>query len=74
VLRAIATACSQEPEPDLPPPTPEIYLTIEVFSGTADIPHDIFDRMAKTVAYWRKYVPQDGLTLQEILAPNSLPH
>ena len=29
VLHAIATACSQEPEPDLPPPTPEIYLTIE---------------------------------------------
>ena len=74
VLHAIATACSQEPEPTLPPHIPEIYLTIEVFSGTADIPHDILDRMAETVAYWRKYVPQDGLTLQEILAHNSRPH
>jgi hypothetical protein len=74
VLNAIATACSQESEPDLPPHSPEIYLTIEVFSGTADIPHDILDRLTETVAYWRKYVPQDGLTLQEVLAHNSLPH
>ena len=74
VLRAIATSCSQECEPSMPPHTPEIYLTIEVFSGTADIPHDILGRMVETVGYWRKYVPQDGMTLQEILAHNSLPH
>jgi len=73
VLKAIATACAQEPELDLPPHTPEIYLTIEVFSGTADLPHDILDRMAETVAYWRKYVPRDGLTLQELLSHNSEP-
>jgi hypothetical protein len=72
VLKAIAAACSRAPEPDLPPPTPEIYLTIEVFAGTADIPHDIISRMAETVAYWRKYVPKEGLTIQELLAHNSL--
>jgi hypothetical protein len=67
VLKAIAAAYSQEPEPDLPPHIPESYLTIEVFSGTADIPHSILDGLAETVAYWRRFVPRDGLTLTELL-------
>jgi sugar phosphate isomerase/epimerase len=71
VLQAIATAYAQEPEPGLPPHIAELYLTIEVFSATADLPSDILGRMAETVAYWRKYVPRDGLTLQEIVTHNA---
>jgi hypothetical protein len=74
VLEATAAAYSQQPEPGLPPHCEEIYLTIEVFSGTADLPRDILDRLADTVAYWRKYVPKDGLTLQELIAHNSQQH
>jgi sugar phosphate isomerase/epimerase len=74
VLKAIAVAYSQSPEPDLPPPCEEIYLTIEVFSGTADLPVDILSRLAESIAYWRKYVPRDGLTLQELVTRSSPQH
>jgi sugar phosphate isomerase/epimerase len=71
ILQAIAKAYEQKPEPDLPPPITELYLTIEVFSATADLPSDILGRMAESVAYWREYVPKDGLTLQEIITYNA---
>ncbi len=49
------------------PGVEKIYLTIEVFSSTSDIPANIIERMKKTVDYWRKFVPKDGLTLDELL-------
>jgi sugar phosphate isomerase/epimerase len=67
VLHAIAAAYSMEPAEGMPPRCEDIYLTLEMFSGTADFPVDILAGMAESVEYWRRYVPKDGLTLHELL-------
>jgi hypothetical protein len=67
VLQAIACAYSQEPDAGMPPWCEDIYLTLEIFSGTADFPADIISRIAESVEYWRKYVPRDGLRIEELL-------
>jgi len=66
VLRAIYKAYEVEDDPLMPEKCSEIYLTIEVFSSTADLPHNILRRMEETVQYWRKYVPKDGMLLSEM--------
>jgi len=45
----------------------EIYLTIEVFAGTAEIPYDIIKKLEDSVRYWREFIPEDGLTLDKLL-------
>lgn len=68
VLEAIAAAYCMEPDAEMPPPCLDIYLTLEMFSGTADLPLDILAGLTESVEYWRQYVPKDGLTLQELLS------
>ncbi|MGO8817877.1 MAG: hypothetical protein ACLQVG_24810 [Terriglobia bacterium] len=70
VLQAIATAYSAEPEPGMPPRCEEIYLTLEIFAGTADLPVDIISGLADSVEYWRRFIPTDGLTAQGLLDRN----
>ena len=35
----------------------EIYLTLELFSGTASIMEDVLRDLEKSVAYWRAIIP-----------------
>jgi hypothetical protein len=65
VVQAVA-AYSVEPEAGMPPRCEEIYLTLEILPGTAALPVDIIDGLAESVEYWRRYVPKDGLTIQEL--------
>jgi hypothetical protein len=67
VLQAMADSYNRQPEPDMPPRCEEIYLTLEIFSRTADLPTEIIERLAESVAYWRRYIPKDGLSLGELL-------
>ena len=48
-------------------PCDEIYLTIEVFSATADMPADIKHRLELTSRYWREFIPRDGETLDKLI-------
>ena len=41
----------------------KIYLTLEVFGGTADLPVDIEYKIKDSVEYWRKFIPEDGMVL-----------
>jgi hypothetical protein len=66
-LQAIANSYTRQPEPDMPPRCEEIYLTLEIFSTTADLPTEIIERLAESVAYWRRYIPEDGLSIGELL-------
>ncbi|HEY3417742.1 MAG TPA: TIM barrel protein [Armatimonadota bacterium] len=68
VLRAIAEAYAHDEEADLPPRCEKLYLTLEIFSGTADLPVDILSRLQRSVSYWRQAIPEDGLPLAELLA------
>ena len=47
----------------MPQPCETLYLTLEIFSSTADRPQDIKARFAESVAYWRKWIPPAGLVL-----------
>lgn len=51
----------------MPPRCNEIYLTIEVFAGTSEIPYDIIKKLEESVLYWRDFIPEDGLSLDKLL-------
>jgi hypothetical protein len=67
VLQAIARSYEREPRPGMPPRSPEIYLTFEIFPHTTDRRRDILPGLAESVRYWRQWVPQDGASLQTLL-------
>lgn len=46
---------------------PEICLTLEVFAGTAELPVDILNKVKDSAAYWRQFIPEDGMPLDELL-------
>ena len=67
VLEALGASYASDPDEALPPRCEHLYLTLEIFSGTADLPVDILNGLKQSVSYWRKYIPTDGLTLKELL-------
>jgi hypothetical protein len=67
VLKALDVAYRNDKDKSMPPKCTDIFLTIEVFSATADIPAVLLRNLEKTVEYWRKYIPEDGLGLNELL-------
>lgn len=67
VLLAIAQAYKHVGSESMPPLCKDIYLTIEVFSGTGDMPVDIIGRLETTVEYWRRFIPVDGLSLADLI-------
>lgn len=66
LLDAIRESFENAPEEGMPPPCRDIYLTFEIFAGTAELPGDIIRKLRESVVYWRKYVPQDGLPLDHL--------
>ena len=52
---------------DMPEKCPEICLTLEVFAGTAELPVDILNKVKDSAAYWRQFIPEDGMPLDELL-------
>ena len=53
VIKAIAEAYCAEPEVGMPPKCKEIFLTLEIFPGKADLPVDIIRELGESVEYWR---------------------
>lgn len=68
VLRSIWEAYQQPADDAYPPPCENIYLTLEIFSGTAEYPAQILANIRESAAYWRQFVPQDGLPLDQLIA------
>ena len=67
LLKALKTAYGKLPEGTVSP-CEEIYLTLEVFTGTAVIVRDLLKDLEESVLYWRQWVPQDGMYLDEIVS------
>ncbi len=67
VLSAIKAHYDAQSAEGLPPLLPDLYLTIEVFTGTADINRAVLQRIGETVAYWREFIPEDALTLDKLV-------
>lgn len=68
VLRALKEAYDAPEEPNMPQRCEEIYLTLELFSTTTSIMNGLMDAVVQSVDYWRKAIPQDGLTLDVVLS------
>lgn len=67
VLKALYRAYQENEIANLPPCCRDIFLTLEIFSGTAEHPADILSDLRESVAYWRDFIPQDGLTLDQLI-------
>ena len=67
VFSAIASSYSRNIDKCMPPGCDEIFLTLEIFSGTADLYDEILQKVISSVEYWRQYIPRDGMRLSEIM-------
>jgi hypothetical protein len=67
VLHALKESYEAPENGDLPPRVGDIWLTIEVFSGTAQPYAEILANLRETAAYWRAAVPCDGETLDALI-------
>lgn len=66
VLNALKKAYEQAHDPALPERCRKIYLTLEIFAGTAELPVDIIHKLNDSVSYWRNFIPEDGLQLDQL--------
>ena len=57
----------QPEEAQMPARCRDIYLTMELFSGTAQTTQSILCDYAESVRYWRRFVPEDGLPLNVLV-------
>jgi sugar phosphate isomerase/epimerase len=67
LLNAIARSYASEAEAGMPPRCKTIYLTLEIFSPTSERPDKLLQQMEDSVKYWRAFVPEDGLSLGELI-------
>lgn len=66
LLKALARAYKKKYH-TMPPVCRRIYLTLEIFAGTSELPGEIIKKMEASVRYWRKFIPEDGLSLRELI-------
>lgn len=65
LLSAIAESYAREDE--IMPPAEKIYLSFELFYSNMATKYSIFEQLRETLAYWRRFIPRDGITLAEAL-------
>lgn len=65
VLRAAKASCDLPSKPGLPTRVNELWFTLEPFLATACHPRVMLEDIAASVKYWRQYIPEDGMTLDE---------
>lgn len=68
LLTALSEAWAERgARPGLPPAVEDIYLTLEMFAGTAQSSDQLLDEISASVAYWREAIPRDGMRLSELV-------
>ncbi|NLD58052.1 MAG: hypothetical protein GX647_00135 [Clostridiales bacterium] len=65
VLRAMKESFDREEEEGMPPKTDRVTLAFELFISNVSYPHDYLEDLKETVAHWKRYIPEDGMTLDE---------
>ncbi|MBC2022903.1 hypothetical protein [Listeria booriae] len=58
----------KQPLENMPPIVDEIYLNFELFFPSTEPSRVVIEQMKETVAFWREFIPKDGLTVDELLA------
>ena len=66
VLEALRSSCDRPLSNHMPPRCADIYLTLEIFSKTSDISPSIIRNLEQSVAYWRQFIPVDGLPIDQL--------
>lgn len=72
VLNDLKKAYEQPEEKGMPPQCDHIVLTLEPFIGTAGNNFDTIEDIRSSVEYWRRFVPRDGMPLDEVLALSAI--
>jgi len=65
ILKALLDCYNAPKDSLMPPMCDKIYLTLEMFFSTSEYPSVILDKMQKSVDYFRKAIPDDGIYLNE---------
>lgn len=66
LLEAIAASYEKE-EKGMPPKTDKIVMALELFASNTEHPHEIKNNMRETREYWKQYIPEDGVRLDQLL-------
>lgn len=66
LLEAIAASYEKE-EKGMPPKTDKIVMALELFASNTEHPHEIKNNMRETREYWKQYIPEDGIRLDQLL-------
>jgi sugar phosphate isomerase/epimerase len=67
VLRSLKASYDSVSLGEMPKRCGEIYLTLELFAGTAAIMHDFLSDVEESVFWWRQWIPRDGMYLDELI-------
>lgn len=67
LLKAIAKSYEKEYESDMPEKVEDIYLSFEIFASNTERKENIITKLKQTFEFWRQYVPEDGIYLDELL-------
>ncbi|MGO8693780.1 MAG: sugar phosphate isomerase/epimerase family protein [Rectinemataceae bacterium] len=67
VLEALAQSYRNPTPGGLPPRCTDIYLTLEIFFKTSELSMNIIRSLEFSVAYWRRFIPIDGLSLDQLV-------
>lgn len=65
LLRTLRESFQRPTEAALPPVCTNLFLTLEVFTGTSMTTREAIRRIRDSVSYWRRFVPVDGMDLDE---------
>ena len=65
LLRAMKESFDAHEQSGMPPKTDHVTLAFEIFISNVTYPHDALEDLAETMAYWKKYIPEDRMTLDE---------
>ena len=68
LMASLVKAYAQPDDASMPPACEEITLTLEPFLGTAGNTYDMLDELWDSVAYWRRFIPEDGMRLSQAAA------
>lgn len=68
VLQALKVSYDRPVDTAMPNRVTDIYFTLELFSGTTSVMSDVLADCKASVNYWRQYIPEDGMPLDELVA------
>ena len=67
LLRSLSASYKKGYPSDLPRVRDKVFLTLEIIPGIAQRPRQVLEMMRSSVEYWRRYVPEDGVPLDDLL-------